>query len=133
MQNGQLGNLLVVCGEAQTFTTHYLRDESVDGVFVNFPDPWPKTKHAKHRLIQQPFVRELARTLKSGGEVTLATDDLAYATQMIEEIGGDPAFTAKFPAPHFVTTWPGYGASYFDSLWRAKSRTIHYIAFRKGA
>ncbi|MFI5334224.1 MAG: tRNA (guanosine(46)-N7)-methyltransferase TrmB [Chlamydiales bacterium] len=133
MQNAQLGNLLVVCGEAVTFTTHYLTEHSIDGVFINFPDPWPKAKHAKHRLLQPLFVKELARVLKIGGEVTLVTDDPVYALQMIEEMKKNTAFVPHFPAPYFVHDLPNYGASYFDTLWRTKGRAIHYIIFRRCA
>ena len=131
MQNNNLGNMLVVCGEALTFTTHYLPEKSVDGIFINFPDPWPKAKHAKHRLLQSPFVNELARILKDGGEVTLVTDDPPYARQMIDEMQKDNRFFPKFPDPYFVIEWPDYGTSYFENLWRTKGRVIHYIVFRR--
>ncbi len=133
LQRQALSNLFVICGEARTFATHYLPASSVDGVFINFPDPWPKAKHAKNRLIQAPFVDELARVLKIGGEAVFATDDFPYATQIIQEMRQNPAFAAHFPEPYFVTEWPDYGNSYFDSLWRGKGRTIHYIVFKRKA
>jgi tRNA (guanine-N7-)-methyltransferase len=132
-QKQALSNLFVICGEARTFATHYLPEGSIDGVFINFPDPWPKTKHAKNRLIQAPFVAELARIMQVGGEAVFATDDIPYATQIQEEMRQNPAFTPKFPDPYFVTEWPDYGASYFDSLWRGKGKTIHYLVFKKRA
>lgn len=130
-QNAALANLLTVCGEALTFTSHYLPEMCVDGVFINFPDPWPKAKHAKNRLLQAPFVSELARILKPGAQVLLVTDDLPYATQVAQELLKHTAFRPIFAAPHFVHEWPDYGTSYFDALWRAKGKSIHYIAFDK--
>lgn len=124
-------NLFVICGEALTFTSNYLPANSVDGVFINFPDPWPKAKHAKNRLIQAPFVEQLARIIKPGGEAVFATDDLPYATQMHKEMRANPKFTSVFPDPYYVNEWPDYGASYFDSLWRGKGRQIHYLAFTR--
>ena len=63
-KNAALKNLLIVCGEAHTTTKYYFPNQSVDEVYINFPDPWPKDRHAKHRLIQSPFASELARILK---------------------------------------------------------------------
>jgi tRNA (guanine-N7-)-methyltransferase len=128
-QNSALSNLFVVLGEALTFTSCYISKRSVDGVFINFPDPWPKLKHAKNRLLQAPFVKELSRVIKIGGEVVLVTDDAPYALQMQKEMMAHPAFKPLFPEPYYATEWPEYGSSYFDSLWRGKGKTIHYLRF----
>ena len=47
--------------------------------WINFPDPWPKARHAARRLVQPPFVRELAMRLSEGGMLFAATDDVQYA------------------------------------------------------
>lgn len=125
-----LENLLVVTGEALTFSRYYLPSGSISGIYVNFPDPWPKKKHAKNRLFQPPFVEELSRIVKRGGTATLVTDDPDYANQMSSEMRAHSAWRPVFAEPYFVTTWPGgYGASYFDALWRQKGKTIHYFQF----
>ena len=56
-----------------------IADESIDEIRIFFPDPWPKKRHFKRRLIQPEFVSVLARTLKKGGILRIATDWLAYA------------------------------------------------------
>ena len=63
-QNRGLKNLLTVFGEASTFTKYYLKEHSISQIYVNFPDPWPKKKHEKNRLIQVPFVKEMGRISK---------------------------------------------------------------------
>ena len=55
-----------------------------------FPDPWPKKRHHKRRLIQPPFVHLLASRIKPGGYLHLATDWEDYATQMLEVLGAEP-------------------------------------------
>ncbi len=130
-ENLALSNLLIVCGEARTFTTFYLPDASVDEVYINFPDPWPKAKHAKNRLIQESFVRELFRVLKPGATVTIVTDHVPYCLHIIEALSKDGLFSPCFVHPHFVHEWPNYGISYFDSLWRSKGMKIHYMVFKK--
>jgi tRNA (guanine-N7-)-methyltransferase len=130
-KNQNLDNLFIVCGDARVFIREYLKDRSVDGVYVNFPDPWPKEKHAKNRLFQPPFIAELARTLKNGAPFTVVTDDPPYGLQLTEVVLSNGAWNPLYKPPHYATEWEGYGASYFDSLWRQKGREIRYFQFLK--
>ncbi|HSX04002.1 MAG TPA: tRNA (guanine(46)-N(7))-methyltransferase TrmB [Rhabdochlamydiaceae bacterium] len=131
LQKLSLNNLLVICGEALTFTRFYLPENAVDEVYINFPDPWPKLKHAKHRLIQQPFVGELFRILKQEGKATFVTDHENYSTQMIHEMLGFKGWKSSFEDPFYKTSWENYGTSYFEHLWRTKGKTIRYHQFEK--
>lgn len=131
IDNHALSNLFTVCGEALDATTRYFAPLSVEEVYVNFPDPWPKKRQAKYRLIQTPFVQAVATILKPGGKFILVTDHEAYSHQMIQLCRAHPSFTSFYPAPYFVTSWDGYGESYFDSLWRSQGKTIHYHTFIK--
>jgi tRNA (guanine-N7-)-methyltransferase len=131
MKNYGLSNLFIISGEAKTFAREYLSASSVDGVYINFPDPWPKDKHAKNRLFQQPFIEELALTIKPGGTVTVATDDPTYSEQISREMLAHPAWEPDFHKPYYKTEWEGYGTSYFDMLWREKGKEIRYFQFRR--
>jgi len=129
IHNHQISNLVVVCGEALMFTRFYLNSDSIEGVYVNFPDPWPKEKHAKNRLIQEPFILEIARVVKNEGTATFVTDHIIYSQQMIQEMLRISLWKSAFQEPHYVTDWQNYGTSYFDDLWRKKGYTIHYMNF----
>lgn len=129
--NLSLNNLLIVSGEALSFTKDYLEDERVDQIFVNFPDPWPKFRHAKNRLLQKPFTEEIKRVTKSQGEVTLVTDHAVYAQQMLEEMMQENLWKPFFPSPYYITDWPLYGESYFEELWKEMGRVIYYMKFIK--
>lgn len=131
MRNFSLQNLFIVCGEAQTFTRYYLPSQSVQEIFINFPDPWPKLKHAKNRLIQELFISEMARVCADGGGVMIATDHAPYAQQVTQQMNANLHWSSSLPPPFFVTEWEGYGTSYFDSLWRSQGLTIHYMHFVK--
>ncbi len=126
--NQNLPNLFVVYGDALDFTDHYLQEGSVFAAFVNFPDPWPKDKHAKHRLICPAFLDCLGSVLKLGAAVTLATDNDAYAGQMIEAFF-QKKWHSRFEPPYFKTVWPEYGDSYFKALWESKGLSIKYLSF----
>ncbi len=132
MRNRGIDNLLIVCGEAQPFTRHYLFPQSVQEIYINFPDPWPKRGHAKHRLIQKEFVADMARVTCENGSACLVTDDADYSAQMLREMKSSPVWRPQFDAPHYTTEWSGYGDSFFDTLWRAKGCTIRYHLYARG-
>src|SRR5206468_4295244 len=79
----QLTNLRIVQHDAVDVLEHMIAPASLAGVHVFFPDPWHKKKHNKRRLIQPPFVAQLAARLASGGYLHCATDWEPYAQQML--------------------------------------------------
>ena len=79
-----LDNVRMVHGEAGAFVRQYVVDGALRQVHIYFPDPWPKKRHHKRRLVQAPFLRELHRVLAPGGQVRLATDHEDYFAWMGE-------------------------------------------------
>ncbi len=98
---GSLANLRIIQHDAVEVLDHMIADQSLDGIHVFFPDPWPKKRHHKRRLIQPALVAKLAEKLKSGGYLHLATDWEDYASQMLEVLSGEAtlANTAAEYAP----------------------------------
>lgn len=125
-------NLYVVCGEGTAFLRHYVSPKSIFQSFVNFPDPWPKLRHAKHRLIQKPFLEALSSVLIDGAVATFVTDDAPYRDQMIRELGKLAPWRPILPEPHYHVDWSAYGDSYFAALWKERNRTIYYIQYTNG-
>lgn len=131
LKNNQLSNLVVISGEAFTFTHHYVPNGSIEEVYINFPDPWPKTKHAKHRLLHTTFLSELSRVLKPNKTVTLVSDDLKYVTHTLSLSRVSTEFIPSFPPPHYLVDYPDYGHSWFENLWREQGKAIHYLQLQK--
>jgi tRNA (guanine-N7-)-methyltransferase len=131
VKNRNLSNLLIICGEGYNITTRYFLPDSVNEIFINFPDPWPKKRHAKNRIIQMPFVSEMLRTLKPRGSITFVTDDSDFSEWTIKMVLQDPGFVSSYPEPYYVTDHPEYGTSYFEQLWRDKGKIIRYHQFCK--
>jgi len=131
IKNFGLNNLIVVCGEANRVTSTYFPEQSVSGVYINFPDPWPKKRHAKNRLIQPVFMDQVSRVLIENKNLTFVTDDVPYSEWFIEVLNAHPHFTSLHPDPYFLTEESGYGTSYFDQLWRSKGRSIRYHSYQK--
>lgn len=118
-----LQNLFVVCSEALVFSRFYA--PLIKKAFINFPDPWPKRRHAKHRLVQRPFIEALLRILPEEGEVHTATDDQKYADQMIQEFEKSKSWKLLF----FSKDLDHYGDSFFKHLWESMGREIYYTRF----
>jgi tRNA (guanine-N7-)-methyltransferase len=83
-------NLRLLRGDAVTLLEQHIPAGSLSGVRIFYPDPWPKKKHHKRRLVRQPFVSLLASRLEPGGRVHLATDWADYAEQMLAVLSGEP-------------------------------------------
>jgi tRNA (guanine-N7-)-methyltransferase len=87
-----LENLRVIRIEAGYFIKYLLPERSISNIHIYFPDPWPKVRHSKNRLIQPDFLKDLSKILKPGGEIYLRTDSPAYFEQMINVFGQFNAF-----------------------------------------
>jgi tRNA (guanine-N7-)-methyltransferase len=86
----ELTNLRVVQHDAVEVVRDMIPRDSLAGIHIYFPDPWPKKRHHKRRLVQGPFVAELAARLAPGGYLHCATDWEEYAQQMLEVLGAEP-------------------------------------------
>jgi len=85
-----LTNVRIVQHDAVAVLAQMIAPQSLAGAYVFFPDPWPKKRHHKRRLIQPPLVSLLASRLASGATLHLATDWEPYAQQMLQVLGGEP-------------------------------------------
>jgi tRNA (guanine-N7-)-methyltransferase len=89
---GGLRNVRIVSHDAVAVLEHMIAPASLAGVNIFFPDPWPKSRHHKRRLLQPPFVRLLASRLAIGATLHCATDWQPYAEQMLEVLSAEAAF-----------------------------------------
>ncbi len=85
-----LSNLRVLCHDAVEVLRDFLPAGAVDEIVIFFPDPWPKKRHHKRRLIQPAFAQVLAHALRPGGRLRLATDWADYARHMLEVLNAEP-------------------------------------------
>jgi tRNA (guanine-N7-)-methyltransferase len=88
-----LSNVRVGYGDALDLVRRALPEESLDAVHVYFPDPWPKARHHKRRLVQPAHVALLRSRLQVGGTLHCATDWVPYADQMLEVLTADPGLS----------------------------------------
>jgi len=88
---GGLTNLRICQHDAVEVLRDMIGPQTLSGVHIFFPDPWPKKRHHKRRLVQSPLVAMLATKLKAGGYIHCATDWHEYAEQMLAVLSGEPA------------------------------------------
>ncbi|MFC8261090.1 tRNA (guanosine(46)-N7)-methyltransferase TrmB [Streptomyces sp. NPDC057291] len=129
-RNG-LSNIRVANGDAIILLREMLPPDSLDGLRVYFPDPWPKKRHHKRRLIQPEFLDLVAQRLKPGAVLHCATDWEPYAEQMLEVLTAHPRFEntqadggyAPRPAFRPLTRFEGQGLD--------KGHVVHDLLFAR--
>jgi len=126
----RLTNLKLVRTDARLFVEELLPDRSVDRVHVYFPDPWPKRRQHKRRLLDPPFLRILATKLRDGGEVHLATDHAEYFRAILLSFETEPGFAAaETPSadPEGLTNYEvkyrTEGRPIYRALWTLRSES----------
>ena len=93
----ELTNLRLLRGDAVDLLERHIAPGSLAGLRLYFPDPWPKKRHHKRRLVQPAFVALAASRLAPGAVVHMATDWADYADQMMEVLSGEPLLRNQHP------------------------------------
>ncbi|HVY06088.1 MAG TPA: tRNA (guanosine(46)-N7)-methyltransferase TrmB [Burkholderiales bacterium] len=118
-----LTNIRIVQHDAVEVATHMIGEASLAGIHVFFPDPWPKKRHHKRRLLQPTFVRLLASRLRPGGYLHVATDWEDYATQILAVLSAEALLKnsvegfAPRPAHRPLTKFESRGLKLGHGVW----------------
>ena len=107
-----LTNLKVIEEDVHVVLQHMIADESLDGIHLFFPDPWPKKKHNKRRIVNESFLSLIHPKIKKGGFIHIATDWVPYAVSIQEVFAGSTLFTGGVidkPEWRPVTRFEGQG------------------------
>lgn len=123
IETRQLSNVRIIQHDAVEVLTHMLADAALAGIHIYFPDPWPKKRHHKRRLIQPGLISLLAQKLAPGAYLHCATDWEEYAQQMLDVLSAEPQLensTAGFsPRPEWrpVTKFEQRGLKLGHGVW----------------
>jgi tRNA (guanine-N7-)-methyltransferase len=99
------GNLRLWTDDARLLL-RALPEAGLDKLFLMFPDPWPKARHAKRRFVHPEQIALVARVLKPGGEWRIASDDPTYQAWVMEVLKAQDAFAVPEPATERPPGWP---------------------------
>ncbi|MFP4356526.1 MAG: tRNA (guanosine(46)-N7)-methyltransferase TrmB [Phycisphaerae bacterium] len=126
-----LGNIRMVCDDAIKFIDVCIADANLSRVHIYFPDPWPKRKHHRRRTIQPPFVRQLRRILKPGGQLLIKTDHRDYFEWMRRVLRDAEGF-ARTPFPQLVREEEqGMVGTNFERKYIEEGRSFYSMALLK--
>jgi tRNA (guanine-N7-)-methyltransferase len=100
-------------------------------VYIFFPDPWPKNRHHKRRLLQPAFLSLLARTMQVGGQLFFATDWLAYAQHSLAVLEESPAFENVYGAGQWAPRYALRVCTKFEEKALQAGRSIYDLCFRR--
>lgn len=107
-------------------------DACLERVYILYPDPWPKARHHKRRLIQKPLLDALARVMKPGAELRIATDWDDYATWILEQLLSHMAFTWQAEtATDWNQPWEEWIPTRYEQKARREGRGTSYIIFQR--
>ena len=112
IDENDLTNLKVIEEDVHVVLQHMIADESLDGIHLFFPDPWPKKKHNKRRIVNEGFLSLIHPKIKKGGFIHIATDWVPYAVSIQELFAGSNLFTGGVidkPEWRPVTRFEGQG------------------------
>lgn len=121
-----LDNLKIIRIEAAYFTEYLLPPGSAQAIHIYFPDPWPKARHAKNRLIQAAYLASARKALADNGKLYLRTDDEPYYEQMLEVLAEAPGLE-PIDTPDELTAI----TTDFERHFSAKGIATNYAAYRK--
>jgi len=112
-------NLRVICHDAIDVLEHQVADASLYGLNIFFPDPWPKKRHHKRRLIRSTFLDIAARKIQTRGRLHIATDWQNYAEHIAAVLLEHPCFTASTDAapPRTPTKFEARGKRLGHNIW----------------
>ena len=126
MRATELTNLVVLRGDAVTLLSEKVPEASLAGIRIFFPDPWPKRRHHKRRLVQPAFAALAVTRLRPGGTLHMATDWADYAVQMRAVADAEPRLVGgEVPRP------PWRPVTKFEARARAEGRDVHDFVYRR--
>ena len=127
----EMRNVRLIEATAERVVGQLLPRDSVSQFWINFPDPWPKARHHRRRLVAPKFVGALASRLEPGGTVDVGTDHLEYAEVVEETLSAEPRLENAFAPKRFATKVPGRMPTAYELEWRAEGRSMHFFRYRR--
>lgn len=126
----KLTNVRLVYGSGPLTLWLLCPAESVSGLTINFPDPWPKLPHHHRRLINDRFLHLAATRLLPGSPLNIATDHPAYAAVITATLGRSPHFTSRLDHPYITQDNQRIRTKY-EQIALAAGRTCHYFHWQR--
>jgi tRNA (guanine-N7-)-methyltransferase len=129
IKNHHLNNIRVVYGDVREKIQLLFHDEELDRIFINFPDPWPRKRHFRRRLVKPGLVKLMARKLAPKGYIHLATDSEHYAREMLEYFNAEPLLKNKNQQPGIMESRYHLPKTKYEKSFIYAGDKIHYLEY----
>jgi len=125
-----VGNVRVLRIEARELLERAIPNTTLQAIYINCPDPWPKQRHRERRLVNQEFLELALHRLVPGGELFFSSDQCDYVEQVTALLAGIPALRNQLSAP-FVYALPGYPLSKYMRRFLDQGLPMHFVHVRR--
>jgi tRNA (guanine-N7-)-methyltransferase len=126
-----LTNVRVLRAEARQFAAERLTPGSLTAVYINCPDPWPKQRHRKRRLVQRPFVDFMDEFLLPGGHFYFATDFDDYGRDVADFMTEVTGYVNQLEPDTYRHDIPGYHRTKYMRKFMAEGKDVFFVHYRK--
>lgn len=131
-RRNNLSNVRLLHYDAKVFVEWFCHDAVFHQIHIYFPDPWPKAKHHKRRLVQVPFLEQCHRVLQPGGTVRMVTDHDEYFAWMLDHIGQVPQLFEKAPFDRPASAAEGeVVGTNFERKYRREGRPFNALTLHR--
>ncbi len=129
IQKNDIKNVRLFKLDARLVMKYFVPDDSIDTIYINFPDPWPKKKHKKNRLISETTLDIFMRKLIQGGQLFFVTDWRDYAEEAREVFASRTELRSIFSPQWYKNEYPEYFSTKYERKWKNMDRDIYYQCY----
>jgi len=130
VEKRELKNVVTIQDDARRSLKNFLQPASIDAIYINFPDPWPKKRHTKNRLISASFIKLCCNVLKNQAKLYFTTDFEKYALSVAETFKEFKEFNSFYPEIIRTSSDDAF-PTFFAQKWISAGRTIYYQKYIK--
>jgi len=130
VEKRDLKNIAIIQDDARCALPRFFEENSVDSIYINFPDPWPKRRHEKNRVLSRDFLDECHRVLKFYGTLNITTDYQPYAEDVANCVSGIAQLETCYPEV-VAREVPDAYPTLFAQKWMSMGRQIYYQKYQR--
>jgi tRNA (guanine-N7-)-methyltransferase len=127
----QIQNIRILYGDARDRIPRIFKAGQLDAIYINFPDPWPKKRHIKRRLIKPNFISMLTTKVIPDGHIHLATDSESYANEMMQTLSDATGLKNCYGSGSFRKLREDFPQSKYERNFINAGEKIFYLEFQK--
>ena len=130
IRKSNINNIIIIYADAKKILLESVQDNDLSELYVNFPDPWPKRRHKKRRLINCDFAKLIYSKLEHKGKIYLATDSRAYADEMLNSFEGTPGYKNLAGRLKLAQKGPNHIATKYEKRFLSNGNKIYYLQYQ---